>query len=221
MTEKIYIVNGSPRKNWNTFKLCESFLKGVIDAKGSAEIINLYDINFKGCRACSVCKLKDGKNYGVCSYPDELKEILKKLSLSDGICFATPVYFGDVSGVMKMFIERLVYPFVRFDKQYTPIPPKKLKTAVIYTMNVDENTFLNQYIGKNNSAPIGFFENWITHIYEKPQRVCAFNTFQYSDYSKYDDNRWDINDKIRQYKEVFPKDLENAYIAGKRIMLSQ
>ncbi len=45
----------------------------------SAEIINLYDVDFKDCRACSACKLKDGKNYGVCSYPDELKEILNKV----------------------------------------------------------------------------------------------------------------------------------------------
>ena len=218
MTKQIYIINGSPRKNWNTSKLCESFAQGVRDSGGSAEIINLYDIDFKGCRACSACKLKGGTNYGSCSYPDELKEILNKISFADGICLATPIYFGDVSGVMKMFIERLVYPFVRLDKQYTPIPPKNLKTAVIYTMNVDENTFLNQYIGQNNSAPVGFFENWIAHIYEKPQRICAFNTYQYHDYSKYDDERWDIDDKIKQHENIFPKDLKNAYNAGKNIL---
>ena len=44
MTKQIYIINGSPRKNWNTSKMCESFAKGVIDAGGYAEIINLYDI---------------------------------------------------------------------------------------------------------------------------------------------------------------------------------
>lgn len=215
MKKQTYIINGSPRKNWNTYKLCKSFAQGAIDSGGSAEIINLYDIDFKGCRACSACKLKNGKHYGVCSYPDELKEILNKISLADGICFATPIYFGDISGVMKMFIERLIYPFVKFDEQYTPMPPKKLKTAVIYTMNVDEKTFLEQYIGKNNSAPIGFFEKWITHVYEKPQRICAFNTFQYSDYSKYDDERWDINDKIKQREKIFPKDVEDAYYVGK------
>lgn len=218
MTKQIYIINGSPRKNWNTSKMCESFANGVIDAGKNAEIINLYEIDFKGCRACSACKLKNGKNYGFCSYPDGLKKILNKVSLADGICLATPIYFGDVSGVMKMFIERLVYPFVRFDKHYTPIPPKKLKTAVIYTMNVDETTFLNQYIGQNNSAPVGFFENWITHLYEKPQRICAFNTYQYKDYSKYDDERWDISDKIRQHNNIFPKDLENAYEIGKNFI---
>ena len=218
MTKQIYIINGSPRKNWNTSKMCESFAKGVIDAGGYAEISKLFDIDFKGLWSCAECKLNNGQNYGFCSYPDELKEILNRISLADGICLATPIYFGDVSGVMKMFIERLVYPFVRFDKQYTPIPPKKLKTAVIYTMNVDEKLFLGSYIGKHNLGPVGFFENWITHLYEKPQRICAFNTYQYYDYSKYDDERWDINDKIRQHEEVFPKDLENAYNVGKNFV---
>lgn len=214
MTKQVYIINGSPRKNWNTYKMCENFANGVKSTGNNAEIINLYDIDFKGCRACSACKLKNGKNKNICSFPDELKGILNKISMADGICLATPIYFGDVSGVMKMFIERLIYPFVKFDKQYTPIPPKKLKTAVIYTMNVDENTFQNQYIGENNSAPIGFFENWITHIYEKPQRICAFNTHQYKDYSKYNDERWNIKDKMQQYKNIFPKDLENAFNIG-------
>ena len=61
MTKQIYIINGSPRKNWNTSKMCENFAKGIIDVGGNVEIINLYDIDFKGCRACSACKLKNGK----------------------------------------------------------------------------------------------------------------------------------------------------------------
>ncbi len=64
MTKQVYIINGSPRKNWNTSKMCESFAKGVVKTGNSAEIINLYDVDFKGCRACYACKLKDGKNYG-------------------------------------------------------------------------------------------------------------------------------------------------------------
>ncbi len=59
--KNIVIVNGSPRKNWNTAKMCESFANGVKEAGGEVEIINLYDIDFKGCRSCFACKLKNGK----------------------------------------------------------------------------------------------------------------------------------------------------------------
>ena len=47
--KSIIIVNGSPRKNQNTAKMCESFANGVKEADGEAEIINLYDVDFKGC----------------------------------------------------------------------------------------------------------------------------------------------------------------------------
>lgn len=67
MDKQIYIINGSPRKNWNTAHMCKSFSQGA-ETKGiNTEIINLYDINFKGCRSCFACKLKGGKNFGKCS----------------------------------------------------------------------------------------------------------------------------------------------------------
>lgn len=215
--KKIYIINGSPRKNQNTAKMCSSFALGVESTGIEAEIVNLYDLNFKGCQSCFACKLRGGKNLGRCAYPDDLKEVLNKVSYSNGIAFASPIYFGDVTGVMKAFMERLLFPFVTYDENYTPIPPKKLETAVIYTMNVNEEMFIKSYIGANNSGPLGFFENWISHIYKKPVRVCAFNTYQFSDYSKYVADVWDEKEKAKQRDEVFPIDLKNAYEAGKNM----
>lgn len=213
--KKIFIINSSPRKDWNTSQMCNSFKKGVESTDTNAEIINLYDLDFKGCYSCFACKRKNSKNYGRCAYPDGLTEVLNKISYADGIVFAAPIYFGDVNGMMKSFAERLFFPFVTYDKNYTPIPPKKLKTAVIYTMNVDKETFENSYIGANNSGPVGLFENWISYIYEKPERICAYNTYQFTDYSKYVSDAWDENTKSKHREEIFPEDLKNAYIAGK------
>lgn len=218
MKKKIYIINGSPRKNWNTDKMCKSFAKGVENAGGEAEIIRLYDIDFKGCHSCFACKLLDGANYGRCAYPDGLKSILEKVSLADGVVFASPVYFGDVSGVMKMFIERLVFPFIRYDENFTAISPKKLNTVVIYTMNVDEKIFNETYIGETYPGALQIFEDWIEKIYKKPERVCAFNTYQFPDYNKYFSKIWNKEAKAKQRDEVFPKDLQNAFEAGKRIV---
>ncbi len=215
--KKIYILNGSPRKDWNTGKMCKSFAKGVEDSGDFAEIINLYDVDFKGCRSCFACKLKRGKNYGKCAYPDELKQVLEKITYGDGIVLASPIYFGEVTGVMKSFIERLFFPFFKYDANYTTIPPKKLKTAVIYTMNVDEKIFEENYLA-NGAGPIAFFERWITHVYEKPQRICAYNTYQFTDYDKYDAEVWDKNEKQKYRENGFPKDLKNAYEAGKNIV---
>ncbi len=219
MNKKITIINGSPRKNQNTAKMCEKFAQGAKDHGAEIEIINLYDIDFKGCYSCFACKLRGGKNYGKCAYPDGLKSVIEKVSLSDGIVFATPIYFGEVTGVMKAFCERLFFPFITYDEAFTPIPPKKSKTAVIYTMNVNDKLF-EEYIGENNNGPIGFFERWITHIYQKPERICAYNTYQFPDYSKYVADIWDEKAKAKQRDEVFPKDLENSYLAGQKMAQS-
>ena len=143
--KKVIILNGSPRKNWNTYKMCESFANGVRESGNEAEIINLYDIDFKGCRSCFACKLKDGKNFGRCAYPDGLTPILDKIAQSDGVVFGTPIYYGDITGVMKSCVERLLFPFFEYKEGFPSIAPKKLKTAIIYTMNVDEKTCQDLY----------------------------------------------------------------------------
>lgn len=213
-TTQVYILNGSPRKNWNTAKMCESFKKGVADTGLNAEIINLYDLNYKGCYSCFACKLRNGKSYGKCAYPDELKEVLEKVSNSEGLVFASPIYFGEVTAQMRAFMERLLFPVYVYDEAGTKIPPKKLETAIIYTMNVKPDRFNNWFVGKDKSGPLGLFEKWIELTYEKPEILCAYDTLQFSDYSKYVADVWDVDEKKKHNEEEFPKELESAYKAG-------
>ncbi len=207
--KKVIILNGSPRKNWNTYKMCESFANGVKDSGAEAEIINLYDVDFKGCRSCFACKLKDGKNFGRCAYPDGLTPILDKISQADGVVLASPIYFGDITGVTRSLIERLFFPFFEYKEGYPSVAPKRLKTAVIYTMNVNEN-LANEIYSDLFKKVEGFMETAFT----KPVRICAFDTYQFSDYDKYVCEVFDKYHKIKQREEQFPKDLEKAYKAG-------
>lgn len=213
-TTQVYILNGSPRKNWNTAKMCESFKKGVTDAELTAEVINLYDLNYKGCYSCFACKLRNGKSYGKCGYPDELKEVLEKVSNADGLVFASPIYFGEVTAQMRAFMERLLFPVYVYDEEGSKIPPKKLETAIIYTMNVKPDRFNDWFVGVNKSGPLGLFEKWIEMTYEEPEILCAYDTLQFSDYSKCVADVWDVEEKQKHNKEEFPKELEAAYNAG-------
>ncbi|MCL2063580.1 MAG: flavodoxin family protein, partial [Candidatus Cloacimonetes bacterium] len=63
---KIIAVNGSPRKNWNTHILLEKCLEGAKETGAEAELVNLYDIQFKGCTSCFICKLK-GNSVSKCA----------------------------------------------------------------------------------------------------------------------------------------------------------
>ena len=75
-----YIVNGSPRNNFNTKQLLEKSIEGIKSIKKDAEIeeINLYQLNYTGCRGCFSCKVKNGPFYSKCPINDDLKELLSK-----------------------------------------------------------------------------------------------------------------------------------------------
>lgn len=209
---KIYIINGSPRKNWNTAKMCESFAQGAKSKGAQTEIINLYDLDFKGCRSCFACKLKDGKNFGKCAYPDDLTKILENILYSDGLVIASPIYFGEITGVTRMFLERLLFPLFQYDADYSSVAPKKLKTAVIYTMNVDETTCKSLY-----SDTLNRFEWFFEKMFTKPERITAFDTYQFKDYDKYAAECFDKNHKLNVHETQFPKDIEKAFVAGQNM----
>lgn len=211
---QVYILNGSPRKQWNTAKMCESFKNGVVDKGLSAEIINLYDLNYKGCYSCFACKVRNGKSYGKCGYPDDLNKILEKVSNAEGLVFASPIYFGEVTAQMRAFMERLLFPVYVYDKEGSKIPPKKLETAIIYTMNVKPDLFNDWFVGVNKSGPLGLFEKWIEMTYEIPEVICAYDTLQFNNYDNYVADVWDVEEKKQHNKTEFPKELETAYNAG-------
>lgn len=208
---KITIINGSPRKSGNTSKMCDSFVRGIKEINPNAEIesIFLYDLSFKGCTSCFSCKLKGGKNYGKCAMNDGITPILHKASISDILVLASPVYFMDVTGEMKSFLERLCYPYGSYETGYHSLAPKKMKTVTIYTMNT-----LPEY------APQGAMDNidmFVGHIFTPPKRICAYNTYQFRDYSKYVVEVFSEREKDEYKKRCFPDELLAAFNLGKEL----
>ncbi len=212
--KKIFIVNGSPRKNWNTAKMCKSFADGAGSKGAATQIINLYDIDFKGCISCFACKLKGGAYFGRCACRDGLTAMLEEIYHADGLVLASPIYLGDVTSSMRAFVERLIFPLLQYDERHSSIAPKRFKTAVIYTMNVSEDYFFNEYLGRKESDTLRCFESFIKRIFTEPQRLYAFDTYQFTDYDKYVVECFDKNKKAKQREEQFPKDLQAAYDAG-------
>ena len=189
--------------------MCESFKKGAESRDVEVEIVNLYDINYSGCRSCFACKLRNGKNFGRCAYPDELSPLLEKITSADGLVLASPIYFGEVSGQMRSFIERLMFPFFEYKEGYPSIAPKKLQTAVIYTMNVPEEICEETYADTFHRL-----EWFLGKLFTPPERICAFDTYQFDNYDKYVAELFDKDHKKRQHEEQFPQDLQNAYNHG-------
>lgn len=210
----VIIINGSPRKDGNTAKMCRAFTEGVKSQLPDAtvETIHLYDFDFKGCRSCFACKLKGSKNYGRCAINDSIKPVLEKATKADILVLGSPIFFMDISAQMKAFIERLIFPFATYEAGYKTIAPKRCNVATVYTMNVPKEMFPEAIIANT--------ESFIGHIFSQPKRICAFNTYQFHDYSKYVVEVFDEENK-RKYRDcVFPVELDAAFNLGKEMAVN-
>jgi multimeric flavodoxin WrbA len=211
---KVYAINGSPRKNKNTSILLQKALDGVKesakDKEIETEIINLYDLKYTGCKSCFACKRLGGKSYGKCAVKDDLQEVLEKVSQADGLIFGSPIYFGTITGQLQSFLERLLFPYLVYDENYSSIPPKKMPTAFIYTMNAPEE-LMNQ-IGYLKT--FHHIESVIERILTKPLVIHSNNTYQFDDYSKYESSAFSEEAKAAHRKIQFPLDCQKAFELG-------
>lgn len=98
---KVVGIMGSPRKNSNTEILLKKALEAAEDAGAETEIINLGTAEIEPCIACDICK-----STGECAIYDDMREITRKLENAQGIIIGSPVYFGNVTSQMKMFMDR-------------------------------------------------------------------------------------------------------------------
>ena len=89
---KTIVINASPRKKWNTAEIMQSAQKGAESVGAETEYINLYDIDFKGCRSCLACKLKS-KEKCKCYWRDNLSPVIERILAADTLLIGTPIYF--------------------------------------------------------------------------------------------------------------------------------
>jgi len=103
---RITAFNGSMRgRKSNTTVMVEAFLAGAAEAGAETEHVLLVDKNIRHCRGCFRCWVDTP---GVCIHHDDMKPLLEKFLASDVVVLASPVYVENVTGITKVFIDRLV-----------------------------------------------------------------------------------------------------------------
>ncbi len=100
--KNVVIISSSMRKG-NSDKLCDEFENGAKENNNVIQI-NLRDINLKFCVSCCDCY-----NIGKCRLNDDMNSLYETIKNADVLVFATPIYFGEMSGQLKVFLDRL-YP---------------------------------------------------------------------------------------------------------------
>jgi len=103
---KIIAINGSPKgKASNTNVMVTAFLKGA-QASG-VETVNIYlgEKEIKHCKGCFSCWTNSP---GQCVIKDDMAEILPLAAGADILVLATPLYFDNISGILKTFMDRSI-----------------------------------------------------------------------------------------------------------------
>lgn len=210
----IIAINGSPRKKHNTALLLQAALDGATEKGATGEMINLYDLNFKGCTSCFACKLIGGKSYGKCAMQDDLTPVLEKIAKADALVMGTPVYFGNTTGEFRSFYERLLFPYFVYDKNYSSLWDRKMPSAIIYTMNIKEE-MAHEW---NYQKTLGVLASYANRNFGSCEPVFVYDTCQFDDYSKYKCEAFDPVYKKKRKEENFPKEIENAKELGRRLV---
>lgn len=211
---KVLAINGSPRKDRNTATVLKNALNGAASQGAETELVHLYDLDFKGCKSCHACKLKNGKSFGKCAQLDGLTPVLDKIPNFDALILGSPIYFGALTGEMRSFMERAIYPYFSRDSQVPTLIPKKIKTGLILTMGADENSINEMGLDRYFAGTRMF----MGRIFGSAESLLVTGTDLYGDdYMKYGCPN-DVAARAKQHREeVFPIDCQKAFDLGVRL----
>jgi multimeric flavodoxin WrbA len=97
-------VNGSPRKDGNTYNLLKEVLAPIAQAGWETEMVQVGGKEIRGCLACYKCFENGNKRCAVDT--DMFNQVMEKMVRADALILGSPTYFTDVSAELKAVIDR-------------------------------------------------------------------------------------------------------------------
>src|SRR5574344_690198 len=148
---KALLINGSPRKEGNTFIALSEVAKQLEKNGIEAEIVWIGNKAVRGCIACNSCKEK-----GICAFADDVYlKIRETLKESDALIVGSPTYYGGPNGSLCALLDRLFYTA-------QPMLQNKVYAAVAVARRGGATTTfqrLNMYAMMSN-MPIATSQYW-------------------------------------------------------------
>ena len=144
---KCAAVFGSPRHG-NSDALAEEFL---IEAERQGALVErfcLRKMNFTGCMGCLTCK---NGQADACILDDDLTPVLEAIYNADTVLLSTPIYFRDISWLLKACLDRW-YGFFGYTEGECDLRIQAGKKMVfVVTQNMPREC-LNDVIRKYNTT---------------------------------------------------------------------
>ncbi len=209
----VIALNGSPRKAWNTGTMLQNALDGAESVGARTKMVHLYDLTYQGCTSCFSCKKKGNTCAGLCAMEDDLTEVLAEILECDVLLLGSPIYFGDVTGEMRSFVERLLFPNITYDEFGKSLFPGKVSCGLIFTMNCPEEfmkTVHYDVLFETHTHMMGILKG-------TTELLASYDTYQFADYSAVNGAVFDVEAKTKRRAEQFPIDCRKAFDMGARL----
>jgi len=100
--KNIIVISTSLRRGSNSDMLADQFVEGAKAAGNNVEKISLIGKDIQFCKGCLACQ-----KLGRCVIKDDVNDIMAKVLKADVVCWATPIYYYEMSGQMKTLIDRM------------------------------------------------------------------------------------------------------------------
>ncbi len=99
--KKVLIVSTSLRNGSNSEILAKEAYRGALEVGNEVELVSLKDKSVNFCKGCLACH-----HTGKCIIKDNMNELMLKVKEAEVVVFATPIYYYEMSGMMKTFLDR-------------------------------------------------------------------------------------------------------------------
>lgn len=126
----VLVVNSSFRKNSNSTELGKQVAQGAQNAGHDVVSIDISRKQIGPCRGCDAC-LQPGASG--CVNKDDMQEFYPLIRKADTIIFVSPIYWFNMGGQIKQFIDRCYSVAVSPGHQGpSPFAVKKLGAVFVY-----------------------------------------------------------------------------------------
>jgi multimeric flavodoxin WrbA len=102
MSKKAVLILSSPRKGSNSSALALALAEGLKEGGVRVETVDLSGLNIGPCLSCGACR----RNGGKCAQMDGMQTVYPQLAAADILVLASPVYWFNMSGQLKIFLDR-------------------------------------------------------------------------------------------------------------------
>ena len=129
MSKHTLVISSSYRENSNSRALALRIAEGAKKAGHTVQFADIGRLRIEPCRGCEAC-LQPGADF--CVIKDDMHEFYPALCAADHLIFCSPVYFFNMNGQCKNFIDRSYAACVDPTRKSNFFAGKKIGAAFTY-----------------------------------------------------------------------------------------